>query len=69
MMICDCKYSHVDSSRNVLCAAFPKKLGLEFWCGNDENFLGGGATQNSFCTFSEIPVGVTVKVASIQFTV
>ena len=30
---------------------------------NDENFLGGGATQNSCCTFSEIPVGVTVKVA------
>ena len=47
----------------MLC--FRKEWDLEFECENDEKFLGGVATQISFCTFSEIPVGVTVKVASV----
>ena len=45
----------------MLC--FRIKWDLEFECENDEKFLGGVATQISFCTFLEIPVGVTVKVA------
>ena len=45
----------------MLC--FRIKWDLEFECENDEKFLGGVATQISFCTFLEITVGVTVKVA------
>ena len=40
--------------------------GLEFESGKAKKFLGGDATQISFFTLSEIPVGVTEKVAQTQ---